>query len=88
MMFFSGKFTARKSGLRSWMTVLCRSLSFSSSLTIDNEGHNMSNIQAEKKKEGLDKALLDIQRKYGGGSIKTGDELAAEKRFEAELDEN
>lgn len=48
----------------------------------------MSNIQAEKKKEGLDKALLDIQRKYGGGSIKTGDELAAEKRFEAELDEN
>jgi len=49
---------------------------------------DMSNIQAEKKKEGLDKVLLDIQRKYGGGSIKTGDELAAEKRFEAEPDEN
>jgi len=49
---------------------------------------DMPNIQTEKKKEELDKALLDIQRKYGSGSIKTGDELAAEKRFKAEAGEN
>jgi len=49
---------------------------------------DMPNIQTEKKKEELDKVLLDIQRKYGSGSIKTGDELAAEKRFKAEAGEN
>lgn len=37
----------------------------------------------EQRKESLDKALLDLQRRYGGGVIKTGDEMIAQKRFEA-----
>ena len=37
----------------------------------------------ETRKEALDKALLDLQRKYGGGVVMTGDEMIAEKRFEA-----
>ena len=37
--------------------------------------------QAEKQKESLDRALLALQRRYGGGIIKTGDELIAEKSF-------
>jgi len=42
---------------------------------------SMSGNRAENRKEELEKALLDIQRKYGGDSIKMGNELAAEKRF-------
>lgn len=37
----------------------------------------------EQRRESLDKALLELQRRYGGGVIKTGDEMIAEKRFEA-----
>ncbi|MCL1974859.1 MAG: DNA polymerase IV [Firmicutes bacterium] len=46
-------------------------------MTIEDIG----NLQAEKRKESLDNALLDLQRKYGGNIIKTGLEMIAEKRF-------
>ena len=36
--------------------------------------------QRKKRKDELDKKLLDLQRKYGAGIIKTGHELEAEKR--------
>ena len=42
----------------------------------------MAGIQDNRRKESLDKATLNLQRKYGGVVIKTGDELIAEKRFE------
>jgi len=36
----------------------------------------------------LGKALLALERRYGGGVIKTGGEMIAEKRFEdAEINE-
>ena len=41
----------------------------------------MENLVNNSRKEALDSALLALQRKYGGGIIKTGDELIAEKRF-------
>lgn len=53
-------------------------------LTIED----MTDVREEKRKEFLDTALLELQRRYGGGVIKTGDELIAEKRFEAEPYEN
>jgi len=31
--------------------------------------------RGQKQKESLDRALLVLQRRYGGGIIKTGDEL-------------
>ena len=47
-------------------------------LTLDD----MVGRQPSIRKKSLDRATLDIQRKYGGNAIKTGDELIAEKRFE------
>jgi DNA polymerase-4/DNA polymerase IV (DinB-like DNA polymerase) len=44
---------------------------------------DMGSLRDDKRKESLDKALLDLQRRYGGGVVKTGDEMIAEKRFEA-----
>ena len=43
-----------------------------------------ADIKNDKKKEALDKATLALERRYGGGVIKTGGEIAAEKRFEQE----
>ena len=37
-----------------------------------------------KKSETLDKTLLELQRKYGGSVIKSGNEIIAEKRFKNE----
>jgi len=37
-----------------------------------------------KKNETLDKTLLELQRKYGGNIIKSGNEIIAEKRFKEE----
>jgi nucleotidyltransferase/DNA polymerase involved in DNA repair len=42
-----------------------------------------SSVEKEKRKEELNNALLNLQRKYGGGVIKTGDEMIAENRFKA-----
>jgi DNA polymerase-4/DNA polymerase IV (DinB-like DNA polymerase) len=49
-------------------------------LTFDD----LDSLGEEKRKEALDGALLDLQKKYGGGVIKTGGELIAEKRFPIE----
>jgi len=37
--------------------------------------------QDDLRKEALDRALLELQRRYGGEVIKTGNEIIAEKRF-------
>lgn len=42
---------------------------------------DMDHLPEKERKDALDKALLNLQRRYGGGIIKTGDELIAEKRF-------
>ena len=42
---------------------------------------DMFDIGKEKRKKALDNTLLELQRRYGGEIIKTGDELIAEKRF-------
>ena len=34
------------------------------------------------KDENLDRTLLELQRRYGGDVIKTGNEIIAEKRFQ------
>ena len=36
------------------------------------------------RKEALDRTVLDLQRRFGGGIIKTGNDIIAEKRFETE----
>ena len=46
-------------------------------LTLDD----MERLGENRRREALDDALLALQRKYGGGIIKTGDEMIAEKRF-------
>ena len=51
-------------------------------LTMDDLG----NQQEDQRKESLDRTLLELQRRYGGEVIKTGNEIIAEKRFEAEYD--
>jgi len=38
-----------------------------------------------KRKQSLDRALLELQTKYGENIIKTGDELIAEKRFDPDF---
>jgi hypothetical protein len=43
---------------------------------------DMGNLRTDEKKKALDGALLDLQRRFGGDVIKTGDEIIAEKRFE------
>ena len=45
---------------------------------------DLNGMEGEKRRESLDRALLGLQRKYGGSVIKTGDEMIAEKRFDAE----
>ena len=49
-------------------------------LTMDDLG----NQRDEQRRESLDRTLLELQRRYGGEIIKTGNEIIAEKRFEAE----
>ncbi|MGF7144540.1 DNA polymerase-4/DNA polymerase IV (DinB-like DNA polymerase) [Anaerotaenia torta] len=48
--------------------------------------HDMTNLQEKKRKEALNEALLNLQRKYGAGVIKTGDEVMAKKRLETDKD--
>jgi DNA polymerase-4/DNA polymerase IV (DinB-like DNA polymerase) len=45
---------------------------------------DMDSAVADERRRALDGALLDLQRRFGGNVIKTGDELVAEKRFEEE----
>jgi DNA polymerase-4/DNA polymerase IV (DinB-like DNA polymerase) len=44
---------------------------------------DMGNLREEERKKALDGALLELQRRYGGEVVKTGDELIAERRFRA-----
>lgn len=44
---------------------------------------DMTGLHRNNRKESLDKVTLDIQRKYGGAAIKTGDEMIAEKRLKS-----
>jgi len=46
-------------------------------MTLDDIGA----AQSTEKNETLDKTLLELQRKYGGDIIKSGNEIIAEKRF-------
>jgi hypothetical protein len=46
-------------------------------ITLDDIGTKRDIV----KDEALDKTLLELQRRYGGGVIKSGNELIAEKRF-------
>jgi len=48
-------------------------------LSIDGSG----NLRNSEKEENLDKTLLELQRRYGGDIIKSGNEIIAEKRFKA-----
>ena len=43
-----------------------------------------SSRRDDLRKEALDRTLLELQRRYGGDAIKTGNDLIAEKRFETE----
>jgi len=45
---------------------------------------DLSSQHDDSKKEALDRTLLELQRRYGGDAIKTGNDLIAEKRFENE----
>ena len=47
-------------------------------MTLEDIGDTRKNA----RKEALDNALLELQRRYGGEVIKTGNEMIAEKRFE------
>ncbi len=47
-------------------------------MTLDD----MEDQRADDRKAALDGAMLDLQRKFGGSVLKTGDEMVAEKRFE------
>ena len=42
---------------------------------------DLSKPRGTKNREALDKALLELQKKYGGSIIKTGNEILAERRF-------
>jgi len=42
---------------------------------------DMESPDVLESREALDKAMLGLQRKYGGDIIRTGDEMIAEKRF-------
>jgi DNA polymerase-4/DNA polymerase IV (DinB-like DNA polymerase) len=46
---------------------------------------DITNQRDGKRKETLDRAMLELQRRYGGEVIKTGNELIAEKRFKTEV---
>lgn len=45
---------------------------------------DMARQREAARKAALDKALLELERRYGGGVIKTGGELIAQKRVESE----
>jgi len=45
---------------------------------------DLSSQRDDSRKEALDRTLLELQRRYGGDAIKTGNDLIAEKRFESE----
>jgi len=45
---------------------------------------DMDSQSGGQRKEALDRTLLELQRRYGGEVIKTGNEIIAEKRFKAE----
>ncbi len=45
---------------------------------------DMGGQQDAARKAALDKALLALERRYGGGVVKTGGELIAQKRIDAE----
>ncbi len=42
---------------------------------------DLYNTQGRERSDALEKALLNLERRFGGGVIKTGGELIAEKRF-------
>ena len=46
-------------------------------ITMDDTG----NLQNTEKEENLDKTLLELQRRFGGDIIKSGNEIIAEKRL-------
>ena len=48
---------------------------------------DMDALHDEERRRALGGTLLELQRKYGGGVIKTGDELLAEKRLESDEDD-
>jgi len=53
----------------------------------DNRQMTIDDINSpvdDKRNESFDRVLLELERRYGGGIIKTGEELIAEKRFEKE----
>jgi len=50
-------------------------------ITIDESG----NLRNSEKDETLDKTMLELQRRFGGDIIKTGNEIIAEKRFKTDL---
>ena len=43
--------------------------------------NDINTVQNVEKSETLDKTLLELQKKYGGDVIKSGNEIIAEKRF-------
>ena len=47
---------------------------------------DMISLPDNKRKDSLEKATLDLQLRYGGSVIKTGDEMIAEKRFDSNKD--
>jgi len=49
-------------------------------MTIDD----FSDRRDDSRKEALDRTVLELQRRFGGNVIKTGNDIIAEKRFEAE----
>lgn len=48
---------------------------------------DLKDAEAQKRKDGLDEKLLNLQKKYGSGIIKTAVELEAEKQVRAEGEE-
>jgi DNA polymerase-4/DNA polymerase IV (DinB-like DNA polymerase) len=48
---------------------------------------DITNQRDGKRKETLDRTMLELQRRYGGEVIKTGNELIAEMRFKSEVGE-
>jgi len=49
-------------------------------MTMDDSGK----LRDSEKEENLDKTLLELQRRFGGDIIKSGNEIIAEKRFKSE----
>ena len=45
---------------------------------------DIDSIEKQNRKDALESTVLELQRRYGGGVIKTGNEIIAEKRFEKE----